>query len=148
MFLRFLLPDLSAVSRRSQRAVTAATLLMFALLAINIAHTQFGLGGSGLDTLLNAWGQNLVLACACAVVAVRVATGGAPGCKPLLAGMVLWTVGNLWWGLRPLRHGRRAVPVPGRRRLARLLPLRLPLPRPAPARQLLATSRAAPGSTA
>ena len=38
-------------------------------------------------------------------------------------------------GVRPLRHGRGAVPVPGRRRLARLLPLRLPLPRAAPARQ-------------
>ena len=75
MFLRHLLPDLAAVSRRSQRAVTAATVLMFALLAVNIAHTQFGLGGSGLDTLLNAWGQNLVLACACAVVAVILVVG-------------------------------------------------------------------------
>ena len=34
-----LLPDLAAVSRRSQRAVAGATGLMFALLAVNIAHT-------------------------------------------------------------------------------------------------------------
>ena len=34
---------------------------------------------TGVDKLLNAWGQNVVLACACAVVAVRVWTGGAPG---------------------------------------------------------------------
>jgi lipopolysaccharide export LptBFGC system permease protein LptF len=87
MFLRFLLPDLATVSHRSQRIVAAATALMFALLALNIAHTQFGLGG-GLDKVLNAWGQNLVLACACAVVAVRLRTGGAPGCTPLLAAMV------------------------------------------------------------
>ena len=98
MVLRFLLPDLAAVSRRSQRAVAAATWLMFTLLAVNIAHTQFGLGGDGFDKLLNAWGQNVVLACACAVVAVRVRTGGAPGCRPLLAAIALWTVGNLWWG--------------------------------------------------
>ena len=26
------------------------------------------------------------------------AAGGAPGCKPLLAAITLWTVGNLWWG--------------------------------------------------
>jgi diguanylate cyclase (GGDEF)-like protein len=96
--LRFLLPDLAAVSRRTQRAVAGATWLMFGLLAINIAHTQFGLGGAGFDKLLNAWGQNVVLACACAVVAARVRTGGAPGCKPLLAAIALWTVGNLWWG--------------------------------------------------
>ncbi len=110
VFLRFLLPDLGAVSRRSRRAVTVAALLMFALLAVNIAHTQFGLGGSGRATLLNAWGQNLVLACACAVVAVRVWTGGAPGCKPLLAGMVLWTVGNLWWGF--VLYGMADAPFP------------------------------------
>jgi len=98
MLLRFLLPDLDAVSRRSQRVVAGATALMFALLAVNIAHTQFGLGGDGADTLLNAWGQNAVLACACAVVAVRVRTGGAPGCTPLLAAIALWTAGNVWWG--------------------------------------------------
>jgi hypothetical protein len=40
MLLRFLLPDLAAVSRRSQRAVAVATALMFGLLAVNIAHTQ------------------------------------------------------------------------------------------------------------
>ncbi len=98
MLLRFLLPDLSGVSRRSQRAVAGATGLMFTLLAVNIAHTQFGLGGEGFDKLLNAWGQNVVLACACAIVAVRVKTGGAPGSKALLAAITLWTVGNLWWG--------------------------------------------------
>ena len=83
---------------------------MFALLAVNIAHTQFGLGGGGSTQVLNAWGQNLVLACACAVVAVRVRTGGAPGCKPLLAGMVLWTVGNLWWGF--VLYGMADAPFP------------------------------------
>ena len=53
MALRFLLPDLATVSRRSQRAVAGATWLMFTLLAVNIAHTQFGLGGDGFDKLLN-----------------------------------------------------------------------------------------------
>ena len=98
MLLHFLLPDLDTVSRRSRRIVAGATGLMFALLTVNIAHTQFGLGGAASDQLLNAWGQNVVLACACAIVAVRVRTGGAPGCKPLLAAITLWTVGNLWWG--------------------------------------------------
>ncbi len=108
--LRSLLPDLVAVSPRARRAVAAATVLMFALLAVNLAHTQFGLGGSGLDKLLNAWGQNLVLACACALVAVRVRSGGAPGCRPLLAGMVLWTTGNLWWGF--VLYGMADAPFP------------------------------------
>jgi hypothetical protein len=72
MLLRFLLPDLAGVTRRSRRVVAAVAGLMFGLLAVNVAHTQFGLGGEALDKPLNAWGQNVVLACACVVVAVRV----------------------------------------------------------------------------
>ena len=109
-FARFLLPDLATVSRRSQRIVAAATGLMCAVLAANIAHTQFGLGGTAFDKPLNAWGQEVVLAFACAVVAVRVRTGGAPGCKPLLAAMVLWTLGNLWWAA--VLYGMEAPPFP------------------------------------
>jgi diguanylate cyclase len=98
MLLRFLLPDLAGVTRRSRRVVAAVAGVMFGLLAVNVAHTQFGLGGAALDKPLNAWGQNVVLACACVVVAVRVRSGGAPGARLLLAGMMLWTLGNLWWG--------------------------------------------------
>ena len=86
ILLRFLLPDLAGVTRRSRHEVAAAAGLMFGLLAVNVAHTQFGLGGEAMDEPLNAWGQNVVLACACVVVAVRVRSGGAPGSKLLLAG--------------------------------------------------------------
>ena len=137
MVLRFLLPDLAAVSRRSQRVVAGATWLMFTLLAVNIAHTQYGLGGVGFDKLLNAWGQNVVLACACWIVAVRVRTGGAPGCKPLLAAIAVWTVGNLWWGI--VLYDMVEAPFPS------------PAPTSASACEFTpapATCRAAPGSTA
>ena len=96
--LRLLVPDVVTVSRRSRTVVAAACGLMFALLAANIAQTQFGLGGQAFEKPLNAWGQNAVLACACALVAVRVLTGGAPGSRALLAAITVWTVGNLWWG--------------------------------------------------
>ena len=98
VLLRWLLPDLVTVTRRSRAVVAAATGVMFALLAANLAHTQFGLGGEALEKPLNAWGQNAILACACALVAVRVLTSGAAGCRPLLAAIVLWTLGNFWWG--------------------------------------------------
>jgi diguanylate cyclase (GGDEF)-like protein len=97
--LRPLLPELAVVTRRSRGVVAAAAGLMFAMLAANLAQTQFGLGGEALEKPLNAWGQNLVLACACAVVAVRVLSGdAAPGSRALLAALSLWTLGNLWWG--------------------------------------------------
>ncbi|MGZ8650122.1 MAG: putative bifunctional diguanylate cyclase/phosphodiesterase, partial [Solirubrobacteraceae bacterium] len=108
--LHLLLPDLAAVTRRSRGAVAAAAGLMFALLAANLAQTQFGLGGEALEKPLNAWGQNVVLACACAVVAIRVLTGGAPGSRPLLAAMCLWTLGNLWWGF--VLYGLEETPFP------------------------------------
>ena len=92
------MPELATVTRRSRGVVVAASMLMFALLAANLSHTQFGVGGEALEKPLNAWGQNLVLACACAVVAVRVLTGGAPGSRLLLAAIAVWTLGNLWWG--------------------------------------------------
>jgi hypothetical protein len=107
--LHLLLPDLAAVTRRSRGAVAAAAGLMFALLAANLAQTQFGLGGEALEKPLNAWGQNVVLACACAVVAIRVLTGGAPGSRPLLAAMCLWTLGNLWWGFVGARVGSASL---------------------------------------
>ncbi len=96
--LHLLLPDLAAVSPRSRRVVTAAFGLMFALLAANLAHTAFGLGGAGLEKPMNAWGQNVVLACACVLVGARVLTAGPPGSRPLLAAITVWTLGNLWWG--------------------------------------------------
>ena len=135
MLLRFLLPDLDTVSRRSRRIVAGATGLMFTLLTVNIAHTQFGLGGAASDQLLNAWGQNVVLACACAIVAVRVRTGGAPGCKPLLAAITLWTVGNLWWGFVLYDMVDPPFPSPADAGWLAFYPVRLPLHRPAPARQ-------------
>jgi diguanylate cyclase (GGDEF)-like protein len=96
--LRLILPDSAALSPRWRGVVATAVGLMFVLLAANLAQTLFGLGGDALEKPLNAWGQNVVLACACAVVGVRVLTGGAPGCRPLLAAIALWTLGNLWWG--------------------------------------------------
>ena len=108
--LRLLLPDLAAVTRRSRRVVAAAAGLMFALLAANLAHTQFGLGGEALEKPLNAWGQNVVLACACVIVAVRVLTGGPPGSRPLLAAIAVWTLGNLWWGF--VLYDLEAPPFP------------------------------------
>jgi diguanylate cyclase (GGDEF)-like protein len=96
--LRLLLPDLASVTRRQRGVVAVAAGLMFALLAANLAQTQFGLGGDALEKPLNAWGQNVILACACAIIAVRALTGGAPGCWPLLAAVAVWTLGNLWWG--------------------------------------------------
>ncbi len=108
--LRLLLPDLAAVSRRWRAVVAAAVGLMFALLAANIAHTLFGLGGGALEKPLNAWGQNVVLACACAVVAARVLTAGPPGCRPLLAAIAVWTLGNIWWGV--VLYDLEAAPFP------------------------------------
>jgi diguanylate cyclase (GGDEF)-like protein len=96
--LRVLLPELATVTRRARRVVASAAGLMFALLAANLAQTLFGLGGEALEKPLNAWGQNVVLACACLLVAVRVRTAGPPGTRPLLAAIALWTLGNLWWG--------------------------------------------------
>ena len=108
--LRALLPDLAAVTRRWRHVVAAAVGLMFALLAANLAHTQFGLGGEALEKPLNAWGQNVVLACACVVVAVRVFTGGPPGSRPLLAAIAVWTLGNIWWGF--VLYDLEAPPYP------------------------------------
>jgi hypothetical protein len=74
-----LLPDLAAVTGRSRAIVAAAAGVLVAMLAANLAHTQFGLGGEVLEKALNAWGQNVVLACACLTVAVRVFNGGHRG---------------------------------------------------------------------
>jgi diguanylate cyclase (GGDEF)-like protein len=108
--LRTLLPDLATTTRRWRAVVVAAVGLMFAMLAANLAYTQLGLGGAALEKPLNAWGQNVVLICACAVVAVRVLTGGAPGSRALLAAITVWTLGNLWWGF--VLYGMDEPPFP------------------------------------
>ena len=147
MRLLRLLPDLAAVTGRSRGIVVAAGGVLLATLAANLAHTQFGLGGEGLEKPLNAWGQNAILACACALVAVRVLTGGAPGSRAAAGGDRAVDARQPLVGLRPLRHRRRRrfrrPPTP-----AGSPSTRAPISASAFAcAAALATCRAAPGST-
>jgi diguanylate cyclase len=74
---------------------------MLSTLALNVAHTGFGLGGAALELPLNAWLQNVILGAACVLVAARAARPGPerPAWIVLTVGVVAWSLGNLYWNL-------------------------------------------------
>jgi len=93
-----LLPLSSRLSGRGQVALGLVAAFTLATLALNVGSNALGVGGD-LETLLNRWGQNAVMAGAVALCAMRSRLAGRdrPAWIALTAALLCWTLGNLYW---------------------------------------------------
>jgi diguanylate cyclase len=96
-----LLPVARSVGDRRRRAAAAATAVLLLSLAVHLAYTALGVGaGSALvDTIVNRWGQQVVMGAAVALCALRVRRGDPDRAAwlALAVGLGLWALGNTYW---------------------------------------------------
>jgi diguanylate cyclase len=98
-----LLPFAGGVGVRRRRAAAAATGVLLLSLAVHLAYTALGLGaGSALvDTVVNRWGQQVVMGAAVALCALRVRREDPDRATWLALTVALgcWTLGNTYWNV-------------------------------------------------
>jgi two-component system, cell cycle response regulator len=90
---------LSVLNRSPARR--AAFVAVGCLLAVHVAHAQFGLGGAGVDALVNAWLYAVIeFGCSALVLwrGISVARDRAAWLW-LSAGLLFWSIGDLLWTL-------------------------------------------------
>jgi len=87
-------------SRRALRAFAACAALG---LAVHVAHVGFGMGGPGLDTLIDTWLYTALMLTgsgACLIRALRVEEENKAWLT-LGLGLLLWSLGDIWFELQP-----------------------------------------------
>ncbi len=96
-----LLPIAGELGHRRRRAASAAAALLLLSLAAHLAYTALGIGAGSqvADTIVNRWGQQVVMGAAVALCALRVRRGDPDrrAWLALTAGLALWTLGNAYW---------------------------------------------------
>ena len=99
--LACLLPYSEQVSPRRRRAAAAAAGVLLLSLAVHLTYTALGVGAGSetVDTVVNRWGQQLVMGAAVALCALRVRREDPDRGTWLALTVALgcWTLGNTYW---------------------------------------------------
>jgi hypothetical protein len=95
------LPLLAEAGPRRRRAATTAMAILVPWMAAHMASTTFGIGARShaVDVVVNLWGQQVIVAAAFALVALRAsgAGNGRGAWIALAVALGVWGAGNSYW---------------------------------------------------